>query len=423
MQRISAPGSKPGLERIKAVLNLLGNPEQKLPAVHVAGTNGKGSTSLMIADILSIAGYRVGRFISPHLHSYTERFLIDGQEIAWERFKTYLDQIEDCIPVLLQESIDRPTEFEILTAVAFLYFQDEKVDIAVLEVGMGGIYDSTNVIHPLAAVITSIDFDHTAFLGNTIEEIAMNKAGIIKPDIEVVVGEMSAEARQVICREARRQNAQIILSSSTNVQRLHPPTLQGQAIQLQSRYFNMNECFFSLLGDYQLKNLATAVTTLDILIKHNFKIYEEHVIEALAQFKMPGRMEVLQWQPLVIGDVAHNPQGAQALAQSLKILLPARGRVLLCGMLDDKDIAASLEWLGENTRAAVITRPASDRSSHWQTLAARWQTLYPHKEFYEVENITAAVKKSLELLREDEFLLITGSFYVMDEARRCFLNS
>jgi len=420
--RISAPGSKPGLERIKAVLNLLGNPEQKLPAVHVAGTNGKGSTSLMIADILSIAGYRVGRFISPHLHSYTERFLIDGQEIAWERFKIYLDQIEACILVLLQEGIDRPTEFEILTAVAFQYFQDEKVDIAVLEVGMGGIYDSTNVIYPLAAVITSIDFDHTAFLGNTLEEIAMNKAGIIKPDIEVVVGEMSAEARQVIFQVARQQNAQIILSTSTNVQRLQPPTLQGQAIQLQSRHFNIDKGLFSLLGDYQLKNLATAITTLDILEKHNFKINEEHVLKALAQFKMPGRLEVLQWQPLVIGDVAHNPQGAQALAQSLEVLLPARGRVLLCGMLDDKD-TASLESLGEHTRAAVITRPAGERSSYWQTLTGRWQVLYPHKEVYEVENITAAVQKALELLREDEFLLITGSFYVMDEARRCFLNS
>ncbi len=423
MQRISAPGSKLGLERIRALLLVLDSPQLNLPAVHIAGTNGKGSSSLMIADILSIAGYRVGRFTSPHLHSYTERFTVDGQEIAQQDLKLYLDQVEDCIPRLLMEGIDQPTEFEILTAVAFLYFRDEKVDIAVLEVGMGGIYDSTNVINPMVAVITSIDFDHMAFLGNTIEEIAFNKAGIIKPGIEVVLGEMSAEAQKVMYQEAANQNATITLASNVEVRRVQLPDLQGQYIKLQTRYFNLNKVFFSLLGDYQLKNLAAAITTIEILMQHGYKVYEEHLLKALSQFKIAGRLEVIQKQPLVIADLAHNPHGAMALAESLKTLLPDKERVLVCGMVDDKDRLSSLKALGENSRVAVITRPTGDRSTNWRELAELWKQIYPHKKMHEEENISAAVRKGLETMGEDDYLLITGSFYILDEAREYFTNS
>lgn len=423
MLRISAPGSKPGLERIEALLNVLANPQKNLPVVHIAGTNGKGSTSLMIADILSIAGYRVGRFISPHLHSYAERFTIDGQEIAEETLKFYLDQIEAIIPILLLEGSDQPTEFEILTAAAFLYFRDEQVDMAVLEVGMGGLYDSTNVVHPAVAVITSIDYDHTAYLGNTIEEIAMNKAGIIKPGIAVVLGEMSRAAQNVMHRQADQCNANIFPSAGVEVKRVQPPNWQGQYINLQSRHFNLKQQFFSLLGDYQLNNLATAISAIEVLIEQGYQVEENHLLQALARFKIAGRLEVLQQQPLVLGDVAHNPHGVRALAQSLQHLCPDQEKVLLCGMLDDKDIAASLEVFGDHTRAAVITRPVGDRSQNWQQAADLWTQMYPHKKLYVVENITAAVKQALEILRDDEYLLITGSFYVLDEARRFFVNS
>ena len=402
------------------LLNALNNPQQNLAVVHIAGTNGKGSTSLMIADIISQAGYRVGRFISPHLHSYKERFTIDGQEIAVETLKCYLDQVEAAISAILMGGSDRPTEFEILTAVAFLYFRDENVDLAVLEVGMGGLYDSTNVIHPVVAVITSIAYDHTAFLGNTIEEIAINKAGIIKPGIKVVMGAMHEDAQNVIRQQADQQQAEVIPADSVQVNRVQPSDLQGQHIKLKSSFFKLNNAHFSLLGDYQLGNLAAAVSTVEILMEHNFKVEEKHLLEALTHFKMPGRLEVLQWQPLVIGDVAHNPQGAQALASSLQHLMPNRSKVLLCGFLDDKDVKTNLEALGNHTRAAVISRPKGDRANDWREISKIWKQLYPHKKDYEVESITAAVQKGLELLGEDEYLLITGSFYLLDEARQFF---
>lgn len=420
MYRISAPGSKPGLERIKELLNALDNPQQNLPAVHIAGTNGKGSTSLIIADIITRAGYRVGRFISPHLHSYRERFTVDGKEIAAENLKRYLDQVEAVIPAIMAKGCEQPTEFEILTAIAFLYFRDENVDLAVLEAGMGGLYDSTNVINPILAVITSIEYDHIAFLGNTIEEIAFNKAGIIKPGIKVVMGAMHMDAQRVISMEAEQQQAEIIAADSIQVERVQPPGLHGQYINLQSRYFKLNNAHFSLLGDYQLGNLATAISSVDILKEHNFKVEAKHILKALTRLKMPGRMEVLQWQPLVIGDVAHNPQGARAVANSLQHLMPGRSRVLLCGFLDDKDIKANLEALGNHTRTAVISRPLGDRANNWRAIARFWKELYPHKDCCEVENITAAVNQGLDLLSVDEYLLITGSFYLLDEARKYF---
>lgn len=374
----------------------------------------------MIADTISRAGYRVGRFISPHLHSYRERFTIDGQEIAAEVLKNYLDRVEAAVSAIITAGGDRPTEFEILTAVAFLYFRDESVDLAVLEVGMGGLYDSTNVITPIVAVITSIDYDHTAFLGNTIEEIALNKAGIIKPGIKVVLGQMNQNAQRVIRQNAELQQAELIPADRVKVLRSQSPGLQGQHIKLQSCYFNLNNAQFSLLGDYQLSNLATAISTIEVLMEYNFKVEEKHILEALTNFKMPGRMEILQWQPLVIGDVAHNPQGAQALASSLQQLMPDHSKVMVCGFLDDKDIKSNLEALGDHTRIVIICRPKSDRANNWHEIANIWKQLYPQKKLYEVENITAAVQKGLELLGDNEYLLITGSFYLLDEARQCF---
>jgi len=392
-----------------------------LPVVHVAGTNGKGSTSLMIADIMSAAGYQVGRFSSPHLHSYQERFTVNGQEIREDILLFYLEQVETVISFM--EVSDCPTEFEILTAIAFLYFRDEKVDLAVLEVGMGGRYDSTNVIKPLVAVISSIDYDHMDYLGNTIEEIAYNKAGIIKPGRPVVIGPMEEPAQNVITAQADQLKARVIRFDKVAVSRVQAPTLGGQDINLNSAHFKLHNLRLALLGDYQLSNLACAVAAVEILSEAKFVVKEEHLVSALQKMKLPGRLEILRLNPLVIGDVAHNPQGAKALSSSLQTLLPGKPRVLVCGMLDDKDRAASLELLGAQSKKAVFTRPHGERSQNWRELSVLWRAQFPAKTSCELENITAAVKKGLELLMLDEYLLITGSFYVLEEARNYFLNS
>jgi dihydrofolate synthase/folylpolyglutamate synthase len=421
LQQLSAPGSKPGLERILALLAGFHDPQQHLPVVHVAGTNGKGSTSLMIADIVGTAGYRVGRFSSPHLHCYEERFTVNGEPISAPRLLGYLERIE--AQLVAWQDNDYPTEFEILTAIAFLYFRDEKVDLAVLEVGLGGRFDSTNVIKPLVAVITGVDFDHMNILGDTIEEIAFNKAGIIKANVAVITGSMPENARQVIAAEAKRLNAPLFEASDVVVERTGAPDLQGQFINLSSSHFQLSNQRLALLGDFQLCNLACAVAAIEVLLEKGLVITAEDLARALLQLKMPGRLEVLSFTPLVIGDVAHNPQGAAALSHALQELLPGRKRVLVCGMLDDKDRAASLKFIGPACTRAVFTRPLGERNHNWHDTSRLWQEEFPDTPCFEIENITAAVKKGMALLKVDEYLLITGSFYVLEEARGYFLNN
>ncbi|HWQ74266.1 MAG TPA: folylpolyglutamate synthase/dihydrofolate synthase family protein [Syntrophomonas sp.] len=421
LRRISAPGSKPGLDRILELLAELDDPQLHLPAVHVTGTNGKGSTSLMIAEIMSAAGYKVGRFSSPHLHSYTERFIVDGEAINPETLLYYLDQIE--MRLSSWQGNDYPTEFEILTAVAFLYFRDEQVDLAVLEVGMGGLYDSTNVIIPLVSVITGVALDHTEVLGNTLEEIAYNKAGIIKAGVPVVVGPVPEPAEGVIALQTEKLQAPLVKAESVRITRSQAPTLQGQIIDLGSARFILKNQLFTLLGDYQLDNLACAVATVEALMNQGFAVSQEDLSRILPRLRFPGRMEVLRSRPLVIGDVAHNPQGAEVLSASLQQLLPDRERILVCGMLDDKERAASLQYLGRHSSSVVFTRPLlGERSGQWRETSIIWRKLFPGKAGYEIENITAAVQKGLELLTGDQYLLITGSFYVLEEAREFFMN-
>jgi len=422
LQELSALGSRPGLERIESLLEEMGNPQQGLKCVHIAGTNGKGSTALIIADVLIKAGYRVGRFSSPHLHSYFERFTIDGQEIATEAFRSILDGIGKHIRVMLKRGELHPTEFEVLTAVAFQYFRDEGVDVAVLEVGMGGSYDSTNVIIPLVAIITGVDFDHIAFLGTSLEEIASNKAGIIKAGVPVVAGLMEEKAERVVSNRARSAGSQLLKSSQTRVSRVGNPDLQNQVIDIEGIGISMQGVRFALRGDYQLQNLATALTALQVMKEKGYRVEEQSIRSSLLSLKMPGRLEVIQQNPLVIADVAHNPQGAKALADSLDTLWPDRKKVIVMGLVDDKERDGIIHVLGRNTRSAVVTRPQGPRGSAWKEVKARWQQVFPDIPVAEVESIPEAVARGLEMMRDNDYMVITGSFYVLDQARRIFLR-
>jgi dihydrofolate synthase/folylpolyglutamate synthase len=400
----------------------MGNPQQGLKCVHIAGTNGKGSTALIIADVLIKAGYRVGRFSSPHLHSYFERFTIDGQEIVAEVFQSILDGIEQHIRVMLERGELHPTEFEVLTAVAFQYFQDEGVDVAVLEVGMGGSYDSTNVIIPLVAVITGVDFDHMSYLGTSLEEIASNKAGIIKAGVPVVAGLMEEKAERVVSNRARSAGSQLLKSSQTRVSRVGNPELQNQVIDIEGIGISMQGVRFALRGDYQLQNLATALTALQVLQEKGYQVEEQSIRGSLLSLKLPGRLEVIQQNPLVIADAAHNPQGAKALADSLDTLWPDRKKVLVVGLVDDKERAGIIQVLGRNTRSAVVTRPQGPRGSAWQEVKVRWQQVFPNIPVVEIESIPEAVARGLEMMQKHDYMVITGSFYVLDQARRIFIR-
>jgi len=401
----------------------MGNPEQDYPCVHIAGTNGKGSVALIISSVLHQAGYRVGRFISPHIHSYRERFSVNNKEIEDHILLDYLHKMEGNLEKMCRQGYDRVTEFELLTAIAFQYFTDSEVDMAVLETGMGGLYDSTNVVSPLLSIITGIDYDHQSYLGNSLEEIALNKAGIIKPGVAVVVGEMEATALQVIQGRADSQGASVFPASLCQVKRRGNPGIDGQVLEIKCPGLDIDRVTFSLLGDFQLHNLAVALTSLMLLKQQGYSIDSEHIITALSSLKHPGRMELVSSNPPIILDVAHNPQAARALAASLNNLFPQKRRIMVCGMLDDKDSLAILRELGGNCRACVITRPENQRGLHWQRVAEQWQLLYPDKEVWLKEDIEEAVKTGISLLRPDEYLLLAGSFYILDCARTYLMTT
>lgn len=415
--------NKPGLERINGLLQEMGNPHLGLSYIHVAGTNGKGSTSLIIADILIKAGYRVGRFSSPHLHSYLERFTVNSREISEDNFFSLLDKAERGIKAMLRQGGERPTEFEVLTAVAFEYFCNEKVDLAVLEVGMGGTYDSTNVITPLVSVITGVDYDHTAFLGTTLAEIASNKAGIIKPGVPVIVGMMEDEPLGVITRQAAVMAAPLFQGSEIRITRRKIPTLEGQELDIEGNGWQLSHVQFSLRGDYQLGNLAVALKTIEIMRNRGYKADKSSIRQSLGSLFIPGRLEIVKLDPLVILDAAHNPQGAGALAVSLDSLLPCQKKVLVFGLVDDKERDATIRALGRSTRTAIVTRPQGSRGGAWIEVQNRWQEIFPDISVQAVENIIDAVHQGLALLSGDDYLVVTGSFYVLDEARRLLLNN
>ncbi len=386
------------------------HPEKDLPVVHVAGTNGKGSTCWITAAVLKQAGYRVGSFLSPHISSYRERILIDGEMISGQDLAQYLDRVLKAAQHMLEKGWEHPTEFEVLTAIAFLYFKEQGIDLAVLEVGMGGLYDSTNVIIPEVSVITSIDYDHMQYLGDTLEKIAVNKAGIIKAGVPVVVGRLPEVARDVIEKQAAHLGTVVFSSSDIKIQRLECGTGRV-SISNPDEYEIAAD--FSLLGEFQLENLATALKVIHILGQRGFKSKPDDICRSLSKIEFPGRFQMISKRPLIIADVAHNPHGCRALAASLEELWPGRSKVLVVGMLDDKDAAPALSALGKNTRVCIVTRPEGERSHNWQRLGEIFSSLYPDVDLIEEEEPAVAVKTGLGILNTNEYMLISGSFYLL----------
>jgi dihydrofolate synthase/folylpolyglutamate synthase len=390
-----------------------------MKVIHIAGTNGKGSTALIISSVLTEAGYRTGSFTSPHLHTYRERISIDGQPIAGTTFLSYLDKVRAVVEVMKREKADIPTEFEVLTAVALRYFADEMVDVVVLEVGMGGRYDSTNVVYPLAAVITRVERDHVAYLGQTLGEIAYNKAGIIKAGADVVIGEIGSEALSVIMDECQNLGAHPWkVAEYVRLSVLEPCHLQGWNVDIQALGLELQDVFFSLPGTYQLDNLRSALLVISLLRGEGWKLGETAIRRALGSLKWPGRLEVVHDDPLVLIDAAHNPDGVRALAVAVEQLMPARSRVLVCGIVDDKEAGEMLPGLSDLTRVCVITRPRGERSRNWRDKIMLAQEFFP--AVLVEESIEKALERALRECRNDEYVLVTGSFYILDAVRQYF---
>lgn len=409
-----------GLGRIEELLRRLGRPHKDLKIVHIGGTNGKGSTAVMLANILQSAGYRTGLFTSPHLHSYCERFQINGQEINQETLAGLISELRPHLEAMAAEGFEHPTEFEVVTALAMVYFYREKVDFLVLEVGMGGAIDSTNVVTPLLAVITNVSVDHSGYLGSTVEEIAAVKSGIIKPGVPAVTA-AAGDALAVIATACREKGSPLIIVGRDLTWKHQDASVSGQCFSVRGRRYHLDNLWLPLLGRHQQINAVTAIAAAEILVDRGFTVGERAVRDGLARTRWPARLEILRWEPLVLVDGAHNFDGARSLRRALEDYFPGRGKIMVLGLLADKEREKVVSELAPAARAVVVTRPDSPRAGHWQDLAAdvrRYTT-----EVYLIENVEEAVHKALGLVRTGEMVFVAGSLYLAAEAREVLLRA
>jgi dihydrofolate synthase/folylpolyglutamate synthase len=415
-------GIKFGLTNSRALMDLMGDPHRKFRSIHVAGTNGKGSTSLFIASVLLAAGYRVGLYTSPHLISFTERIRINSSPIAEERVVALAERVRErsrSVPGGEGAPLS-PTFFEVTTAVAFAYFAEEGVDVAVIEVGMGGRLDSTNVITPLVSVITNIELEHTDFLGQTIEEIAAEKAGIIKPGVRVVTGASQPEVLRVIasCAEGSR----------SPLYRLGRDFGPEHAVRGRDQVFDyrgIDACYeklrITMLGRHQIDNASLAVAAVECVRDAGFSVSESALRTGLEHAVWEGRLERVAQRPDCYLDGAHNPAAAKALAASLRELRPSyRKLILVIGILADKDFCGILLELLSLADHVIVTKPRYARAMDPSRLAETAQGLYG--SVTATESVEDAVRWARQIADEEDLVVITGSLYVVGDARAVILG-
>ena len=345
---------KPGLERIGELCERLSHPQKKLKFIHIAGTNGKGSTSAMLDSVLRAAGYKVGLYTSPYIRVFNERMRIDGENIPDDE----LASLTEYIKPIAEQMADKPTEFEIITALAFEYFARHNCDVVILEAGMGGRLDSTNIIDTsVLSVITGIALDHTAFLGDTVEKIAKEKAGIIKKNVPVIYGGSDESAKSVIENKAKEMESDFVAVDYSSL-KINSMALEGTNFD----YADYSGLKISLLGSYQPRNCAIVLNAVEILRKKGFEISDSDLREGLASAMWQGRFEILSCDPLIIFDGAHNPQGIEAAVESVKLYFGVQKICLVTGVLRDKDYTYIATKLSEVAKAAFTFTPDSPRA-------------------------------------------------------------
>ena len=396
-------GSKPGLERTFELLELMGNPQEKLKFVHIAGTNGKGSTTAMTASILQQAGYRVGMFTSPCIYKFNERIQVNGENIPDED----LAEITEYVKPLAASMEDHPSEFELVSCIGFEYFLRQKCDIIVLEVGMGGLLDSTNVIPvPEVAVLTNIGLDHTDFLGNTLAEIAETKAGILKEGGDAVLYPSASEVENTVERICKERNVRLHKADFAKLTR-KAHSLEGQVFD----YAQRKDLELPLLGEHQLHNAAVVLTIIDILIEKGWKISEEHIREGLRTASWPGRFQIMRRDPLFIIDGGHNPQCIEALVKNIQDYLADQKVIVLSGVLADKDYGEMYQPVLPFVREFVCITPPSPRKLEAGELAKHLQQ--KGATATAVETIPEGVRLAVEKAGRDGVVLCFGSLYTI----------
>ncbi len=415
-------GSKLGLENITYLLELLGRPQEGLKIIHIAGTNGKGSTAAFLHGMLKAAGYRVGLYTSPYLQYFTERIQINGVDIPEERLASLTAVVKEKIEIMVAEGRNHPTEFEVVTALALLYYAEEKVDYLVLEVGLGGRLDATNVVkNPLLSIITPIGFDHMQYLGNTLEAIAYEKGGIIKENGYTVVYPQSEAVLKVFKELCSSKSNQLTISEAVGLDISYSGIdYQQFSVVIQGKEYK--DIKIKLAGNHQIYNCCNALTAIEVMkSERGLAINDEAIYKGLAETGWPGRMEVVKERPLTIIDGAHNIHGAEALRGNIKTLLGQYKITLVIGMLEDKDIEGFLKLIIPLVDRVVTTRPDNPRAMGAEALKEK--VISYGKPVYAHDDINEAIAKAEELTNENEVILYAGSLYMIGAVRGVILGA
>lgn len=424
IEELKKRGSVPGLDAIEGLLEELGHPEDNLKIVHIAGTNGKGSIFAYLSSILIAAGFKVGRYISPTISCYEERFQINGKYITKDKLARLYNIVEEAMKREEEKTGLKPTLFEVETAISFLYFKEEEVDYALIEVGMGGRMDATNVIrHPELTVISSISYDHQAFLGDTLEEIAWQKSGIIKESCPVVLSENLDEVCKVIEQEATKKKVKCIEIKPTDYEVLSETPYGSTFLWKEQRYET------KLPGRHQVSNAVTALAASEYLFR---KDYEKNnarkaIAEELDEMNVksaqqggiirtcwPGRLEVLKKEPLFYRDGAHNPDGAKKLAAFLQKYFTNKKIIYIMGVLKDKEYKKMLRYLMPMAKEVYVFKPKNERGLSAQILADTIKEVADVSVTIE-SDVNAAVFRALDTAKPDDVLVACGSLSFMEE--------
>lgn len=405
-------GSIPGLSRISKLLSLMGNPEKKLKYVHIVGTNGKGSTAAIITSVLKNAGYKAGMYTSPFIISFNERIQINGEMISDES----LAEITEYIKPFADSMEDRPTEFELVTAVAFEYYYRSKCDIVVLEAGMGGEFDATNVIpSPEVAVFTNIGLDHTDYLGDTVEKIAKTKSGILKSGSDCVIYPSHEGAVGVIKQKCLSLNIPYTVVDFASISPVSA-SIDGQIFDW-AEYKSLST---GLLGAHQRCNAATALTAVKKLAERGFCINEENIRNGLLNAVWQGRFEVLSKQPLFIVDGGHNPQCMEALAENIRAYFPDTRLTVLTGVLADKDYTAMYDLIAPYAKEFILVTPPSPRALPAKELGEK--LLVYGKPITVCETVCEGVEKAVSAVESEGAVLAFGSLYMIGDIKQAVDN-
>lgn len=408
-------GSNYGLERTYKLLEHLGNPERDLKLIHIAGTNGKGSTASMITEILMGEGYKVGMYTSPFIEKFEERIQINRNNIPKESLAILMDEIKVAVDKVIEAGYNHPTEFEIITVLMLLYFKKENIDFGVIEVGLGGTLDSTNVIKPIIQVITSISFDHTNLLGNTLEKIAREKAGIIKRGIPTVIYPQQEEVLKVIKNKCFEMDSELYIANNENLKFENIVNLD-KPYQLL-KYNNEIDILLPLLGEHQIINLSVAMQAIEVLNNKNIiDISIANIVKSIKNVSWKGRLEVLSNNPYVVIDGAHNIQGIKTLSRNIKKYFKYENLYLILGILADKDVEEMIKIITPMAKKVYSVTPNSIRGELAESLKDEVSKF--NKNCKAFDKYEEAYLEALNDASEKDLILASGSLYMIGDMRK-----